>query len=184
MRNTAGIYFDYDPPIITNTELTTLVDCGLWQPEVTVIAGDVLEATAGDAYQWYQNGNLLADAMQQTLLVPATGDHTVSVTSGFGCTATSDPFTVLFEGIPEHDAARIVALPNSFSEEVRLISSTVLLPTDVIEFQDPGGRIVRSTRGNSSKVLVVQRGELASGLYLVRIVRDGSLLMATPVVVE
>ncbi|MCB0765079.1 MAG: VCBS repeat-containing protein, partial [Flavobacteriales bacterium] len=89
ISNTAGIYFDLNPPIITNSTLNTLVDCALWQPEITPAGWDALTVTEGDRYHWTLNGEPVPDGDQPTITVTGNGIYAAQVTSPFGCIATA-----------------------------------------------------------------------------------------------
>src|SRR5258706_214587 len=52
----------------------------------------------GYTYQWYQNNTALAGEVNSTISVSSTGNYTVHITDGNGCTATSSPVQVL-EGL-------------------------------------------------------------------------------------
>src|SRR5258706_138862 len=60
----------------------------------------ILSANTGPGYtyQWYQNNTALAGEVNSTISVSSTGDYTVYITDGNGCTATSSPVQVL-EGL-------------------------------------------------------------------------------------
>jgi uncharacterized repeat protein (TIGR01451 family) len=64
IENTANIYFDQNPPVITNTTLNTIFDCELMQynilMEAMVCEGDIFEyypeVQYAETYQWYVDG--------------------------------------------------------------------------------------------------------------------------------
>jgi len=60
----------------------------------------ILSANTGPGYtyQWYQNNTALAGEVNSTISVSSTGNYTVHITDGNGCTATSSPVQVL-EGL-------------------------------------------------------------------------------------
>ena len=46
------------------------------------------------SYQWYNNGTIMVNETNQTLVVTAAGYYTVEVSYPTGCTATSNPLTI------------------------------------------------------------------------------------------
>ncbi len=183
ITNSAGIYFDLNPPIITNTTLTTLIDCDLWTPTIQLAGTGLLQAPEGDAYQWFFNGTELPDT---TALLIATdpGDYTVSVTSEHGCTALSAPYTVITTGIADASSTWFAVRPNPFRNTARIVSNVLLTPQHRIDVLDLQGRLVHATAGTGSNELVIAGEGLATGTYMVRIVHNGFQLGMVRVVVE
>jgi len=184
VSNTAHIHFDYNPPIITNTTLTTLVDCDLWQPSIDHIGVNLLEAPEGDAYQWSLEGVPLDGATERWLTVSAIGEYTVHVTSTYGCSATSAPYTFLFTGLAEHIGPSFALRPNPVNTLTRLLSSAVLTPSHTIELIDLQGRLLRTEVGNGSRELLLERDGLTAGSYVVCIRHAGELLGTVRLVLE
>lgn len=116
VQNTAEIYFDLNEPVITNTALTTLVDCSLWQAEIDFLTSDLLEATPGDSYQWYLNGQVIPEATEQWLFPTELGSYSVSVTSSYGCQSMTG--SLVFTSLIDMEAGiqRCLVIPNPFAE--------------------------------------------------------------------
>ena len=53
-----------------------------------------LISSASGSYQWYNNGIAITSANNQSNVVTAAGNYTVSVTNSYGCFATSQPIVV------------------------------------------------------------------------------------------
>lgn len=183
IMNSAEIYFDLNPPIITNTTLTTLVDCDLWMPEIQLAGPGLLAAPEGDVYQWFFNGEELPDTTS-LLVATASGDYTVSVTSEHGCTALSAPYTVITTGIADPSGTWFAVRPNPFSNTARIVGNTLLTPQHRIEVLDLQGRIVHGSAGTGSTELVLSGEGLATGTYMVRISHHGVRTGMVRVVVE
>lgn len=173
ITNTAAIHFDFNPPIITNTTLTTLVDCDLWTPLISNPQNDLLEATEGDAYQWYLNGEPMLGQTGRWLMLDALGSYQVEVTSIYGCTAFSDATQIIALSLVDHERNSIVLVPNPFSQQTRLVYTEPLTSNHAIDLIDVHGRLVRRMVGNGSKELLIERGGLSPGLYTV-LVRSGT----------
>jgi len=175
IHNTAGILFDQNPAIITNTTLTTLIDCDLFTATITV--GDAsLLASEGVSYQWFLDGDSIPGATEQTI-IPAweePGVYTVAVTSVYGSVAVSDPYAVIPDGVAEREGTRFLLMPNPGIDLIRLISEQPLLADDQVLVLDLHGRLLHTTRGSGSHELVLERAGLAAGTYLVELRRAGA----------
>jgi len=167
VENTADIYFDNNPPVITNTTLNTLVDCGLWMPEATQHIDGQIVASAGLFYQWYRNGEELLGATEQTLEITSVGNYYAVVTSLYGCVANTDVVQVITLGMAEHGPSLATVFPDPFTVNFRVRMAGGSSIQDV-ELLDQLGRSVRRIRGEGSE-LVVERGDLPAGIYLLRV---------------
>ena len=169
ITNSAGIYFDLNEPVITNTVLNTLVDCNLFTATITAVDMDELQANAGDAYQWFINGVAIPGATSADLTLTATGEYTVQVTSSFGCQALSEPYTFIGTHIVEVTNDDLSVVPNPASSIIVLHSAQPLTDDLRIRLLDLSGRTLLTMHGNGTKKLEIQRGQLASGLYVLQV---------------
>ncbi|MBP6311590.1 MAG: T9SS type A sorting domain-containing protein [Flavobacteriales bacterium] len=184
IMNTAAIYFDLNEPVITNTTLNTLVDCNLFAASITDLGSSVLEANASDSYQWFLNGNNIPDATEQQFTATETGMYAVQATSEYGCVATSEPYQVIVMNVRDHDLLGVTVTPNPFNARTRLDFNEVLTKDHMIDVIDASGRVLRTLQGNGTSALVLERGELSVGLYMVRVSRAGKVLNAVTIAVE
>lgn len=184
IQNAVDIFFDVNPPITTAPTRNTLVDCALWAPQINVPTTGTLEATHGDAYQWFLDGEPLPGDTNALLFTSGIGTYTVHVTSPYGCQALSDPYVILVTDVGLVPAARFAILPNPFTTTARLLSNEVLTPDHRIELIDLHGRVLRTQIGNGSREVVLERSGLVQGLYVVRISHGGTPVGNARVVVE
>ncbi|MBK7851529.1 MAG: PKD domain-containing protein [Bacteroidetes bacterium] len=63
--------------------------------------GDTLMASPAAAYQWYFNGVLISGATSQRFIATLSGNYSVEITDGKGCTAISPVRYVALVGIEE-----------------------------------------------------------------------------------
>jgi uncharacterized repeat protein (TIGR01451 family) len=166
--NTARIYFDYNEPIITNTTLTTLVDCALWVPQVAWAQVDLLEATEGDVYHWYFNGNSVEGASERFLEIDTPGFYACEVTSAYGCTSMSEEYAVITTGGEDMSMMDALVVPNPFGAEVRVVFQEPLSPAHELTLLDMFGRELRKWQGIGSSEVLIGRMDLSSGVYLLR----------------
>ncbi len=184
IENTASIFFDFNPPIVTNTTITTLVDCALWQPEIVSPAVNVLEASEGDRYQWYFDGAAIPGATTQWLLDPSVGTYTVEVTSMHGCVSMSNDYQWITTGILAHYGLRMALVPNPSMGSPRLVLDEPLGERDQVQVMDVNGRVHRELMARGRQEIEVDRGALAAGLYVVRVLRDGKQLGVVRMVLQ
>lgn len=103
LTNQAAIYFDFNPPIFTNTTST-------WRAEVPEITGDTAMCAGDDidlsssllpqfGYYWANNGTAIPGASGSTVTVADSGNYQLYLTYN-GDTLVSDPHTVLQRPLP------------------------------------------------------------------------------------
>ncbi|HMQ76565.1 MAG TPA: VCBS repeat-containing protein [Flavobacteriales bacterium] len=183
ITNSAAIYFDLNPPVITNTVLNTLVDCSLHEALISSPAPDILEAGAGIQYQWLLNGQVLPGDTLPQLMPSLSGDYTVQVTSEHGCVALSAPYTYIFTAIGSQDVPALRVQPNPMNGTAVIHLSEAPAAGDRLELVDVSGRVLRSLRPNGHSV-VLHRDGLAAGAYTVRVLRGAAVIGAVRVVME
>lgn len=182
--NQAEIYFDFEEAVATNTVTTTLVDCDLWEPVITVHPFGYLEASAGDQYQWLLDGIALVGDTLRTIVPEWDGDYTALVTNEYGCSALSDPYQVILTGLVAPPRTGMRAAPSPFQTGTTVYFSRVLEATDEVMLTDVSGRILRRWNVPGGRTLFIERADLACGLYLLTLLADGASEGSTKLVVE
>ncbi len=174
--NNAGIFFDLNPPVITNTVRNTIINCAQidWQASVFVDI-DALYAytyfmdTMSYAYQWLLNGAPVNGATQAYLQPQQSGDYSVAMTDEHGCTSSSVAFPYIATVVIGAATAGPRILPNPMNDKARVQFTEPLSMDARIVLVDAQGRVVRSLRGNGTTTLTIDRGDLAPGLYVLRV---------------
>jgi hypothetical protein len=182
--NQAEIYFDLEEAVATNTVTTTLIDCALWQPVITVHPFGHLGSSFGDHYQWFLDGMPLPGSNDRLLMPGSDGDYTVEVTSLYGCTATSEPYTQLHVGVPEPLGHGLSVAPSPFRDLATVRYSGFLASDDVLVLTDLTGRELRHWRPAGLHHFQVDREDLPSGMYCLSLRIDGVRSAAGTVVIE
>jgi hypothetical protein len=183
ITNTAGIYFDLNPPIITNTTLNTLVDCALWDPQIMPLGFDSLTCTPGLRYRWTLNEEALPNSDQQAIPATLNGTYRVEVTSVYGCVAQAE-FVLLTTATSGADTPRMGLLPNPAEDHVTLRADRPIGPDHRIVLSDAQGRAVREWVGNGSAQHMLYVDGLQRGVYLLTIAHVDGERWSTRLVIQ
>ncbi len=183
ITNSAGIYFDLNPPIITNTTLNTLVDCALWLPQIQAVEADVLSATEGLRYRWFLNDEALAGGDQQSITALANGNYRVDVTSVYGCVASAE-YLFLSTGLQQQGERSFGIAPNPATGHTVLWGSIPWSEAHRITLLDAQGRSVLSTQGNGRHRVDLPLPGIAAGVYVLSITGPEGVRESVRVVVE
>ncbi len=183
VMNTAGIIFDLNVPVITNTTLTTLVDCSAFSATITT-GTDMLLASAGVSYQWYQDGDAIPGATEQLLLLNAPGAYAVEVVNAYGCHLLSEVTQVIALAVPEQRGTRMALVPDPMNDVGRVIFCEPVGPEARVELIDMNGRSLMSMRGNGSREILLERKGISSGAYVLRLSRTDAAPVSIRIVMD
>ncbi|MEZ4759729.1 MAG: FG-GAP-like repeat-containing protein [Flavobacteriales bacterium] len=178
ITNSAGIVFDWNEAIITNTVLNTLVDCDLFAATLLDLGANLLEANAGDAYQWFLNGDTVPGATGRQFTALVSGSYTVQVTSTFGCVSLSDPYLVISTGVSVPSAFGARIHPNPVGDQLSLTTKQGLGPNAEMQLFDAQGRMVRRSRIGTLAAgasVLMDVSDLARGHYSLQLRDDGQV---------
>lgn len=193
IENNAGIFFDLNAPVITNTTANRVVNCSDpgWTAGIYSFAADELWVAASPfndtmsyGIQWFLDGVPVPGAIGVLFGSPTSGTYTASMIDEFGCTQVSAPYEVINVAVQETETAQLRAFPNPFNDATILLGRAVLDAEAVVQLIDLHGRVVRSLRGNGTREVLIERGALQSGLYMVRVLRNGEHMASTRLVVQ
>jgi uncharacterized repeat protein (TIGR01451 family) len=171
LNNTAAIYFDNNPPIITNTTWSTIYDCSLFTVNFTE-EGAILTASEGDHYQWFLNGEALEGENEQEHLAFVSGNYSVQVDIDFPCSGISGSSFIVVTSIQELDGKEIKLFPNPMTTSA-MIDLGELRGSIQLEIYDVMGKLQRSELLNvDSGMLMLNRGSLSNGTYILRLTHE------------
>ncbi len=197
------VHFDLNPAIHTNQVFNTLFDCSSFTPGLEIAEwntgqlqpnGEYIPDENGwnwtqtvplDQIQWLLNGEPIPSTMDEEgnilpWLQPTTsGTYTVAITTNEGCVVVFDPYAYFASGITAIGAEAIMVFPDPFHDRLNVRYSGT---HDHIELVDVNGRTVRDQATQNATTVTVERGELAAGIYLLRVL-DGARVVATTRVV-
>ncbi|NNC82680.1 MAG: T9SS type A sorting domain-containing protein [Flavobacteriales bacterium] len=182
LNNTAHIFFDTNPPIVTNTTWSTLYDCSLFEVSFTD-EGALLTASEGDTYQWFLDGEEIEGAIDQEYLALQNGNYSVQVGTDFPCSDISTSTFVVVSSIAEWADSQISLFPNPLTTTATLDLGDLPGPA-TLEIHDLTGKLLRTELLKlDSGILTLQRGKLSSGRYVLRVI-SGRETMEVPFVVD
>lgn len=94
ITNNASIYFDYNPPIITNKVINTIACDDISIPEVILIDSILNTNYSNTSYsfQWFLNGSALLSANDEAYQPVQNGNYSVRIQDSLGCTYESTDF--------------------------------------------------------------------------------------------
>ncbi|MFZ6051457.1 FG-GAP-like repeat-containing protein [Halocola ammonii] len=167
LNNTAAIFFDNNPPIITNTTWSTIYDCSLFDVSFTD-DGALLTASEGDHYQWFLDGEPIEGETEQEYTALVNGDYSVQVDIDFPCSGISSS-TFVVNSIEEWEENEITLFPNPMTTSA-MVDLGKLNGEIHLEVFDVMGKLQRSEfitieSGN----LTLERGTLSKGTYILRL---------------
>lgn len=162
-----------DSIIILNLTIDQIV-----KPVIT-ISGFELSVTGSYAtYQWLKDGVSIPGATANTFFVTQNGSYRVAVTNAMGCEDTSDIYTVtntrINAGFISKD--RINIYPNP-AQDIVYVQAPVPITAILTDMQ--GRPIIEMEHANT-----ISLKNLASGIYLLRIVDNNGVLIKTEKLVK
>lgn len=140
------------------------------QPIISV-GGAGLDAPSGTSHQWYLNGNPIEGATTQTYSPLETGDYSVEVFDGNGCSSISEPYNWLTVGVDEYEIG-LEIYPVPFNAVFQIRADVSILS---IQAMDVAGRNVYTSSPQSSGVSV-DATNWANGTYLIRLETENGLI--------
>ena len=125
---------------------------------------DSLLATPASHYQWFHNGEALANDTSRILIAPNTGSYTVHIIDSNGCSAVSNPY--ILSGIDRIPDNRLVIWPNPASGGWQLRTDNNWYDADLRVFDAAGNLLYTSKVTAPEQQLNLN---LASGIYWLQI---------------
>lgn len=155
--------------------------------------------TAGDIF-WYPNfGNediggpftLITGAEQSgrndiaLADMDGDGDLDVLTCSATGAAAWLGNDGMLPTALPSSTHGTSLTLfPNPVHDEARLVMPTPIGSDTRVQLIDASGRLLRTLYGNGSNTVLIERGHLESGLYVLRVMRAGERIGSARIVID
>ncbi len=174
LNNTAYIFFDSNPPIITNTTYSVIYDCSLF--EASFADNDLtFHAIEGDAFQWYLNGIAIENATDQIFSPSLNGRYSVWVKNGFPCEGFSPEIYIPAQSIVDTEGDFLI-FPNPATITANIYLKTNQDANSLKILDNKGSTVMQFNLTNISFFFSVDLSALSSGQYFIQILyNDGSL---------
>jgi hypothetical protein len=136
------------------------------KPLITAITKSLLQSTVANSYQWYQNGNAISGATNQTLPITNNGSYVVSIDSANGCSNLSNPYNASSVGINSLSVKYEISIYPNPTYNILNISFAPQYSSVTINICDVQGRILRivNTSNNNTQIDV---SDLSKGIYYI-----------------
>jgi hypothetical protein len=145
------------------------------KPEITELAGEILQASEADNYQWYFNGEEMDGETNRTVEYHVTGEFTVKVWNEHGCESEmSDPYDFV-TGVNDDIviANSFAVYPNPANDKLT-VNIELSEPQSVeIEIANILGRVFwngAASLTGSTAVQDIDLSNLPSGNYVVKVI--------------
>ena len=121
-------------------------------------------APSGWTFQWYENGNLITGANNDTYTPTQSGNYSVIITDPVGCTFSS-PIYVYTVGIESFTSNLWSLYPNPAGSSINLILSENI-SVEFIEIYDISGRLMNKISNMTNYQLQIDLEKYNNGAYL------------------
>lgn len=129
--------------------------------------GSLLSSSNAVAYQWFFNGNLIPNAVQQSYRATASGNYSVLVIDTNLCEAESKPFNFVLSGIADEKLNSFAFYPNPAKDKIKIDLPVITSTYDLI-IKDVQGKLIKSTTINSENNTLTL-DDLNNGIYLLEL---------------
>ncbi len=179
-QTTAGVYVDtLSTTAGCDSIVTTELAVSNVDNAVTNNSGVLIAIQNGATYQWIDciSGQPIAGQTGQTFAITSTGSFAVDVTLN-GCTIRSECIDITL-GIGSRNTlgTTVEAFPNPVGQVLKLEFGKVMWELEV-EIVDLQGRVLQTSQWKGQRYLQLDMGDLAPGVYSVRVRgEDGSAVL-------
>ncbi len=146
-------------------------------PEVTLDDNE-LSCSEAYAYQWYFNGNLIADATNQTYLITENGTYQAEVIAENGCSSMSEE--VVFAGLNDFTSVAendISIFPNPSDGKFMIESNNINFEFYVVNI---AGETIFAGKNNTE----VDLSSLDNGMYYVNFVSNEKIITRKIIIIK
>ncbi|MEM7102977.1 MAG: hypothetical protein AAF502_07610 [Bacteroidota bacterium] len=175
IENTAGIYFDWNPPIITNTTLNTIcydqpMASITLEPDMSLTVSNIPEAT----FQWFLDGEAIEGENGLTLVPQAEGMYTVEITDDNSCFASFFTPPLVFEFVSidniTADGFNVAIYPNPTDNYSTIAFEKELEGKFDLVVADFFGRIAYTQNNLSGDSIRLWKSNLGTGLFSINLI--------------
>lgn len=173
IENTANIYFDFNPAIVTPTKYHRVFNCAFYpMNSVTYNYPLLMAVDQAETYQWIDctNGSLeIPGATNQDYEPLVNGEYAV-VSSNLLCSTTSDCYEVFGLDIQSLDNSHISVYPNPANDVLYIQSAEIV---ESLQILDLNGKLL-ITRGSiaNSQGIQLDISQLPQGVYILNVTTE------------
>jgi hypothetical protein len=141
-------------------------------PKITQTAANVLEASAGNSYQWYKNDTVIVGADARVLVLQSAGFYKVWVEDLEGCSSFSQAVEVFYSGVEASVSDDFIQIfPNPAQQQITISKKGSDLPKNLtITITDLSGRkVFMQSLSLPGKQIQLSIDDLPQGIYLVKL---------------
>lgn len=177
IENSARIYFDFNPPIITNTVLNTIECYNTPFPSISYADTILMTDAQGEfSYQWFFNGDEIPGAIGDTLSPIGDGIYTLSVADSTNCAKLSNGFSLTLSGIDEIAHLDPVIFPNPFRQTTTISFSEPLNGQYGFEVYNALGQLMHRESSINDRRVILHESDLGKGVFLCYLINRQSAL--------
>ncbi|MDX2002693.1 MAG: T9SS type A sorting domain-containing protein [Chitinophagales bacterium] len=159
------------------------------KPDTTTFIqlGDTLVSSWDTAseYQWFLNGDTISGATSQSLVITESGNYSVIVTDGNGCSSISEEIFATYVGLDEINLASGLSVYPNPSQGVIHISKQGIAENMEVTLYNAVGAIIYNGQvelGNG-QIATINVNEVASGVYVLKI-KTNSRSLSQKLIIE
>ncbi|NVK63253.1 MAG: VCBS repeat-containing protein [Flavobacteriales bacterium] len=160
IRNFAEIYFDYNPPIITNDVLNTIECNDILLPEVFLL-DTVLTSTYADSsylFHWFRNDTILLGGSEEFYHPIQNGNYSIQIEDAYGCLYDSEDYYFGCVGVTSPLVSFIndsifIELPGSYGYQWFLNDTAIIGATDFYHLPNINGSYSATLMDSNNCVL-------------------------------
>ncbi|MFZ6013088.1 MAG: FG-GAP-like repeat-containing protein [Bacteroidota bacterium] len=137
--------------------------------------GEVLTASAGSSWQWYQNGQSVSGATSQTFQISTIeyGVYAVDITNNQGCTSRSPDFEYLITDVGLSSTNNCRIFPNPARDKLFVEHHDESKKIQVIELMSTLGNVLL-TLSNCQQITELDLEPLSDGIFFLRVKIDNT----------
>jgi PKD domain/Secretion system C-terminal sorting domain len=192
ISNTAAIYFDFNVPVITNTTETRICDglSATFTSSSNLLSYVFQSQTAGAvSYLWTYGDGGSDTSANATHVYASAGMYQVCLTVTNSCGTSymvCDSIVATAVGIADPAAGlQVQILPNPMQQQAQItVTQAGRTGSYALTLYNLAGQSVAQVIGEMNTPLVLDRKQLASGLYFAHISQQGNLLRVVKVLME
>ena len=174
IENFAEIYFDFNPPIITNTTLNNIECFGTPLPEILFQTPYLYINPQGNyTYQWYLDGVSIEGATTDSIIPIEDGIYTIEITDQFNCSYVSESYLYNPLNTPKITSNDFHLYPNPTRDRAILISDLLNQNYSIRVYNVLGKEVFTVAKPNSDRI-ELSKEKLGKGVFIITLVHQST----------